>query len=51
MRCFLRGLDGLNIVAAALVEVNPLHDPTGITAIAAATLAADMLYLMAHAGD
>jgi agmatinase len=51
MRRFLRGLDGLNIVAADLVEVNPLYDPTGITAIAAATLAADMLYLMAHAGD
>lgn len=49
MRRFLKGLDGLNIVAADLVEVNPLYDPTGITAIAAATLAVDLLYLMSHA--
>jgi agmatinase len=49
MRRFLKGLDGLNIVAADLVEVNPQYDPTGITAIAAAALAVDLLYLMGRA--
>lgn len=49
LRRFLKGLDGLNVVAADLVEVNPLYDPTGATAIVAATLAIDLLYLMARA--
>jgi agmatinase len=50
VRRFLKALDGLNVVGADVVEVNPLYDPTGITAIAAATLAIDLLYLMSHAG-
>jgi agmatinase len=49
MRRFLKGLDGINVVAADLVEVNPLYDLTGATAIVAATLAIDLLYLLAHA--
>lgn len=49
MRHFLQGLDGLNIVAADLVEVNPLYDPTQSTASAAAFLALDLLYLMGNA--
>ncbi|MCU0479853.1 MAG: arginase family protein [Anaerolineae bacterium] len=49
MRRFLKALDGLNVVGADVVEVNPLYDPTQATAIVGATLAIDLLYLMAHA--
>jgi agmatinase len=49
MRRFLKALEGLNIVAADLVEVNPLYDPTGTTAIAGAFLAIDLLYLLGSA--
>lgn len=43
----LRALRGRRFVAADIVEVSPPYDPTGTTALAGATLALDMLYLMA----
>ncbi len=43
----LRGLQGLNIVGMDIVEVAPAYDSAGITALAAATVAVDMLYLLA----
>ncbi len=43
----LRGLQGLNIVGMDVVEVAPAYDNAGITALAAATVAVDMLYLQA----
>jgi agmatinase len=49
VRRLLRALDGLNIVAADLVEVNPLYDPAQTTAITAAFLAIDLLYLLGNA--
>ncbi|MDO4997893.1 MAG: agmatinase [Neisseria sp.] len=41
----LRGLVGLNIVGMDVVEVAPAYDNAGITALAGATLALEMLYL------
>ena len=49
VRRFLKGLEGIKLVAADLVEVNPLYDPTQVTAIAAAFLALDLLYLLSAA--
>lgn len=49
LRRFLKALDGLNVIGGDVVEVNPLYDPTQATAIVGATLAIDLLYLMAHA--
>ncbi|MBD8620438.1 agmatinase [Sphingomonas sp. CFBP 13728] len=43
----LRNLLGLNVVAADVVEVLPALDPSAITALAAATIGVDLLYLMA----
>lgn len=43
----LRGLQPLNIVGMDLVEVAPAYDQSDITALAAATIALDMLYLQA----
>lgn len=43
----LRGLQGLNIVGMDLVEVAPAYDHSEITALAAATLALEMLYIQA----
>jgi len=43
---FVRGLKGLPIVAADVVEVVPGHDHAGITAVAAATLALEEIALM-----
>lgn len=43
----LRGLRSLNIVGMDLVEVAPAYDHAQITAIAAATLALEMLYIQA----
>lgn len=46
-RQILNGLAGLRIVGADLVEVSPPYDSNGrITALAGATLAHDMLYLL-----
>ncbi|MEZ5923231.1 MAG: agmatinase [Hyphomicrobiaceae bacterium] len=43
----LRALSGLEIIGADVVEVSPPHDPAGITALAGATVALDLLYVMA----
>ncbi|HEY0211056.1 agmatinase [Acerihabitans sp.] len=43
----LRGLQPLNIVGMDLVEVAPAYDHSQITALAAATLALEMLYIQA----
>jgi agmatinase len=43
----LRGLDDLDIVGADVVEVAPAYDVSEITAIAAATIAHDILCLLA----
>lgn len=45
-RALLHALAGLNIVGADLVEVAPPYDPTGVTALAGATLAFDLLTLL-----
>jgi agmatinase len=49
VRRFLHALDGVNVVAADMVEVTPLYDPTGATAIAGAFFAIDLLYLLGNA--
>ena len=49
VRRFLKGLDGLDVVAADLVELNPLFDPSQTTAVLAAFLSFDLLHLMANA--
>jgi guanidinopropionase len=43
----LRGLKGLNIIGGDLVEVSPPYDPTGITALAGATILFEILCLAA----
>ena len=42
----LRGLSGLNIVGADVVEVNDYFDHANITALAAASLGLEILYLI-----
>lgn len=44
----LRGLKGLNIIGGDLVEVSPPYDPTGITALAGATIMFEILCLAAE---
>lgn len=50
-RSLLHGLAGLNVVGADLVEVSPPYDPSGVTALTGATLAFDLLSLMACRGS
>lgn len=51
-REILLGLKGLKIVGGDQVEVAPAYDPLGsITALAGATIAADILYLISEALD
>ena len=51
-RALLLGLKGLNIVGGDQVEVSSAYDQTGsITALAGATIAADILYLISEALD
>lgn len=45
----VRGLSGLNLVGADVVEVSPPYDVSEITALAAATVAHDILCLWAQA--
>ena len=45
----LRGLRGLNLVGADVVEVSPPFDPSGGTALAAANIAFELLCLLAEA--
>ncbi len=47
-REILWGLQGLNIVGCDVVEVSPPYDPSQITAILGATLAMDMLHILAE---
>ena len=42
----IRGLRGLNIVGADLVEVSPPYDPSGNTALVAANIFFEMLCIM-----
>lgn len=42
----VRGLKGLDIVALDINTVTPLHDPAGVTATLAASVAAEMLALL-----
>ena len=44
----LRGLQGLNLVGGDVVEVSPPFDTSGNTALAAATLAFEILCVLAH---
>lgn len=46
VRKLFQELRGINVVAADMVEVLPDMDPSNITAIAAAALAQDIMYLM-----
>jgi len=45
----LRGLRGLQLVGADVVEVSPPFDPSGATALAAANIAFELLCLLAEA--
>lgn len=47
----VRGLRGLNLVGADLVEVSPPFDPAGTTALAGATLMYELLCLLAEAAS
>ena len=47
----LRGLVGINIVGADVVEVAPAYDHADITALAGATIGLEMIYLMASTAD
>jgi agmatinase len=46
----LRGLTGLHLVGADVVEVAPAYDHAEITSIAAATVVYDLLTLLARRG-
>jgi arginase family enzyme len=48
-QALVRGLDGLNLVGADVVEVPPPLDHAGITAPAGATLAYELLCILAKA--
>jgi agmatinase len=43
----IRGLQGLNLVAADMVEVAPAYDHAEITSLAAATIVFEMINLIA----
>ena len=43
----LRSLSGLNLVGMDVVEVAPAYDHAQVTSLAAATLALEMLYVLA----
>ena len=47
----IRGLKGLNLIAADIVEVAPAYDHAEITSLAAATIAFEMINLMAFNRD
>ncbi len=46
----VRGLDGLDIVGADVVEVSPPYDPQGTTALTAANIAFELLCVLPGAG-
>ena len=43
----IRGLKGLNLIAADIVEVAPAYDHAEITSLAAATIAFEIINLLA----
>ena len=43
----IRGLQGINLIGMDIVEVAPSYDHAEITALAAATLGLEMLYVLA----
>ena len=45
----IRGMRGLDLIGADLVEVSPPFDPSGVTALTGATLMFEMLCLLAEA--
>ncbi|MDG1163745.1 MAG: agmatinase [Porticoccaceae bacterium] len=47
----LRGLAGLNLVGADVVEVAPSYDHAQITSLAAATIGLELIYLMASTAE
>ena len=49
VRKVLRGLSGVNVVGADMVEVLPDKDPSNITSIAAAAITQDIMFLMNEA--
>ena len=48
-QALLRGLDGLNLVEADVIEVSPPFDQSGNTALVGATLMFELLCLLAAA--
>ena len=48
-QALLRGLSGLKIVGADVVEVAPPYDPSGVTALAGATMMFELLCVLAGA--
>jgi len=44
----LRNLAGLNVVGADLVEVAPMYDPSGVTALSAGAISRDLMHLLAE---
>ena len=46
-RSLLHGLAGIELIGADLVEVAPIYDPSGVTALTGATIAFDLLSLIA----
>ena len=48
-QALLRGLRGLNLIGADMVEVAPPFDPTGNTALVGATIMYEILCLLAEA--
>lgn len=49
MRDVIRGVRGLDIVAADLMELGPVYDPTGMSACLAAGIAFELRCLLAEA--
>lgn len=47
LTALIRGLENLNIIGMDIVEVSPAYDHSGITSLAAATIALEMLYMQA----
>ncbi len=48
-QAFIRGLRGLNLIGADVVEVSPPFDPTGNTALVGATMMYEILCILAEA--
>jgi agmatinase len=46
----LRGLDGMNLIGADVVEVAPAYDHAEITSVAASHVAYDLVTLLAMQG-